>query len=139
MRSDGGADRVRGSGGGAADAGAGVLVVRVVVPEERFGVHTYSAPDNERVLITPPPLTSLSLAWSCPLGPSSGRGRRRPCCLCTERWLTAPGSWLCPGSDPERCPGLHCEPSHQALHPRGASYQYLERRHRVRTSQSLSL
>ena len=64
-------------------------------------------------------------SWSCPPGPSSGRGRRRPCCLCTERWLTAPGSCLCPGSGPERCPDLHYEPSHPARHPRGASYQDL--------------
>ena len=52
VRGDGGAHRVRGRGGGAADAGARVLVVGVVVPEERFGVHTHSAPDNKRVLIT---------------------------------------------------------------------------------------
>jgi len=42
--SHGGADRVRGRGGGAADARAGVLVVRVVVPQERLGVHTHPAP-----------------------------------------------------------------------------------------------
>ena len=57
MRSHGGADRVRGRGGGAADARAGVLVVRVVVPQEGLGVHTDPAPDNNTVntLVLPSP------------------------------------------------------------------------------------
>ena len=50
--SHGGAHRVRGRGGGAADARAGVLVVRVVVPQERLGVHTDPAPDKKTVNIT---------------------------------------------------------------------------------------
>ena len=48
VRSHGGAHRVRGRGGGAADARAGVLVVRVVVPQERLGVHTHPGPGPVR-------------------------------------------------------------------------------------------
>ena len=61
VRSHGGADRVRGRGGGAADARAGVLVVRVVVPQEGFGVHTHPAPDINTVtsLLLPSPHSLL--------------------------------------------------------------------------------
>ena len=61
VRSHGGADRVRGRGGGAADARAGVLVVRVVVPQEGFGVHTHPAPDINTVtsLVLPSPHSLL--------------------------------------------------------------------------------
>lgn len=54
VRGDGGAHRVRGRGGGAADAGARVLVVGVVVPQERLGVHTHSSPGTRELLTAAP-------------------------------------------------------------------------------------
>ena len=49
--SHGGAHRVRGCGGWAAYTRAGVLVVRVVVPQERLGVNTHPAPNKKTVNI----------------------------------------------------------------------------------------
>ena len=45
MRSDGGTDGISRDGGRTTDAGAWVLVLGVVVPEEGFGVHTDGAGD----------------------------------------------------------------------------------------------